>query len=63
MNLFMLKWHDSATTKQEQFYQVQASWNVVELSPDTCMACEVLGYSSLAPFEYLGKNWALERHS
>lgn len=29
--------------------------NAVELSPDTCMACEVLGYSSLAPFEYLGK--------
>ncbi|XP_005039442.1 PREDICTED: YY1-associated factor 2 [Ficedula albicollis] len=29
--------------------------SVVELSPDTCMACEVLGCSSLAPFEYLGE--------
>lgn len=29
--------------------------SVVELSPDTCMAFEVLGCSPLPPFEYLGK--------
>lgn len=38
----------------EQFYQVKASW-MVKLSPEACMACKVLGCSSVAPFEYLGK--------
>lgn len=37
-----------------QFYQVKASW-VVKQSPEACMACTVLGCSSVAPFEYLKK--------